>query len=123
MSILNEARNRLVFDPFIASMLGLNEAIVLQQINYWLRYNEENGKTSHFKDGFWWTYNSYEEWTTQFPFWSASTIKRAIKRLEDKGILISHQYATSRLDWSKWYTIDEKTLEYVLRSGHFDPID
>ncbi len=40
--------------------LGLNDALVLQQINYWIEINKKSGNNCH--DGKYWTYNSIRAW-------------------------------------------------------------
>jgi hypothetical protein len=68
--------------PTLAKEIGLNEAIVLQQLHYW---------TLRSKDPERWIYNSIEEWQSQFPFWSADTIKRTWKSLAKKGFVETSQ--------------------------------
>lgn len=94
----------LVVRPELAVVIGLNEAIVLQQMQYWLLENEREGRSYH--DGYYWTYNSYRAWQDQFPFWSQKTIKRTIATLEKRGLLISGVFNKSRVDRTKWYRID-----------------
>ncbi|WP_158587408.1 hypothetical protein [Neobacillus notoginsengisoli] len=48
--------------PALAKKIGLNEAIVLQQIHYWLT------KELHMIEGRRWVYNTYREWHDQLPF-------------------------------------------------------
>lgn len=55
--------------PKLAELIGLNEAIILQQMHYWI------GNSKHEYDNKKWIYNSYSKWIEQFPFWSESTIK------------------------------------------------
>jgi len=98
----------LVLMPTLAKHIGLNEAILLQQINYWL------SKKKHFYDGQYWTYNTHKEWLKQFPFFSESTLRRTIKNLEDNKILISNKYNKSSYDQTKWYTIDFNVLDSYL---------
>lgn len=57
-------------------------------------------------------YNTYEGWKKQFPFWSESTIRRTIVRLEKKGIVVSRY--RSQMDKTKWYRIDYDVLAKVL---------
>lgn len=94
--------------PTVAVKLGLNESIFLQQLHYWL------GKSTHTYDGYAWVYNTYEGWQKQFPFWSESTIRRTIVRLEKKGIVVSRY--RSKLDKTKWYRIDYDVLAQVLEA-------
>ena len=95
----------LVVLPSLAEKIGLNEAIMLQQIHFWIT------RKPHEKDGRQWIYNTYAEWATQFPFWSESTIKRTIRSLEKKGLIITGNYNKVKIDKTKWYTIDYEKLE------------
>jgi hypothetical protein len=90
--------------PKLATKVGLNEAIVLQQMHYWLRENKKNNRNYH--EGYYWTYNSYEGWVESFPFWSSRTIRRAITSLEKLGLLLSDNFNKMKRDRTKWYTID-----------------
>lgn len=47
--------------PSLALKLGLNEAVILQQIHYWLILSR------HMMDGRKWVYNTYKEWQVQLP--------------------------------------------------------
>lgn len=104
----------LIIHKSLANILGdLNEAVVLNQLNYWIeRYKETN---HNFKDGKYWVYNSYKQWAIDnFPFWSETTVKRTFTRLENKGIVVSANYNKMSIDKTKWYSIDyEKLQEYV----------
>ena len=95
----------LVVLPKLAVFLGLNEAIVLQQLHYWLRKNPK------FRDNRNWIYNSLEQWHEQFPFWSTDTIKRTISKLVDSKIVIKDYYNKSSFDRTLWYSIDYEVLD------------
>ncbi|WP_338655260.1 hypothetical protein V6B14_03770 [Sporosarcina psychrophila] len=70
--------------PSLAMQVGLNAVIVLQQLYFRLLIS------TNVRDGHKWVYKTYEEWRNEkFPFWSVDTIKRAIRRLEDSGYIIS----------------------------------
>lgn len=93
--------------PSLAVVLGLNEAVVLQQVQYWLN----NPKSGEEHDGRKWIYNSYTEWQEQFPFWSLNTIRRAIDSLETRGVLLtSDKYNEKPEDRTRWYSIDYDKL-------------
>jgi hypothetical protein len=98
--------------PTLAAKIGLNEAIALQQLHYWLIHTNRDGeRTAHFRDGRWWVYNSYEQWQRQFPFWSARTVRRVFTSLESKRVALSEQLDLNERDARKWYTIDYEALE------------
>ena len=96
--------NPIMILPTLAQKIGLNEAIILQQIHYWLVSSQ------HEKEGRKWVYNTYKEWQLQMPFWSESTIKRTIKSLEEQGYLLSANYNRLKMDKTKWYSIDYEKL-------------
>ena len=95
--------------PTLAKTIGLNGAIVIQQLHYWL----ENPKIGRVVDGEKWVDNSYAEWQENFPFWSVATIKRIFADLEESGFVISGQFDKS--DWSqrKSYRIVYETLDSI----------
>ncbi|MFL4557729.1 hypothetical protein ACH19I_14225 [Yersinia kristensenii] len=111
--------------PSLACVAGLNEAIVLQQIHYWLNMSQ------HFYDGRRWVYNSLSGWAEQFPFWSESTLKRAIANLEKQKLVISGNYNRDSRDRTKWYTInyallneiESKQKRMTNASGQNDPME
>lgn len=94
--------------PTLAKEIGLNEAIILQQIHYWTEVNKQMDR--NFEDGRHWIYNTYDEWENQFPFWGRSTIIRAINNLEKQGLIVSGNYNKKAFDRTKWYAIDYEAL-------------
>ena len=102
--------------PSLAKAIGLNEAIFLQQVQYWLNNARKGKDTRKFEDNRWWVYNNYDEWKENFPWWSYSTIRRIVNNLEDKKLIISHQRNARSWDHTKWYTIDYDELELLLQN-------
>lgn len=103
--LINEAPLMIV--PSLAVKIGMNEAVILQQIHYWL------GVSKHEIEGNKWVYNTYEDWQEQFPFWSISTIKRTFHSLEKLGIVVSDNWNALKLDKTKWYTINYEELAKI----------
>ncbi len=91
--------------PTLAVRIGLNEAIFLQQLHYWLQVsrNEHDGQT--------WVWNTIAEWQAQFPFWSTATIKRTAASLREQGLIRSTPNPTRAGDRTNWYTIDYPALD------------
>jgi hypothetical protein len=97
--------------PKLAKAIGLNEAIVLQQLHYWLENTKTKG--AKYQDEKW-IYNSYKEWREDnFPFWSEHTIRRIFKSLEKQGLIIVAQQNTYRWDHTKYYRIDYEKLNEI----------
>jgi len=95
--------------PSLAVAIGLNEAIALQQLHYWLQ------TTKHHHDGLPWVYNTAEQWQENFPFWSANTIRRTFGNLRERGIVIVGNYNKMAADRTLWYSIDYAEVEKLDR--------
>ena len=91
--------------PSLAKAIGLQEAIVLQQFNYWL------GASTNVHDGRRWIYNTYEDWVKQFPFWSAEAIRKIVKSLRDKGVILTRKQSESSWNKTNFYAIDYEQLD------------
>ena len=108
--LLNEPP--LIILPTLATILGLNEAIFLQQLYYWLE------KSATYFDNRKWIYKSIKEWEQEFPFWSNSTIKRTISSLKKRKILL-----IKKIRPQIFYSINEENIrgQNDPTKGQFDP--
>jgi len=108
--LLNEPP--LIILPTLATILGLNEAIFLQQLYYWLE------KSATYFDNRKWIYKSIKEWEQEFPFWSNSTIKRTISSLKKRKILL-----IKKIHPQIFYSINEENIrgQNELLEAQFDP--
>jgi len=131
MSLLMPSRP-IVINPDLAYSIGLNEAIALQQVNYWLKETTSGLE----RDGVRWIYNTNEQWLEQFPFWSESTLKRTFTRLKNLGVLKVEQLNKSQRDMTNYYTINyeselldevkvtkSKSSKCTLPSGQNEPME
>ena len=105
----------LVVDKELARLIGLNEAIVLQQVHYWISSNQKKNK-NFFKNKYW-VYNSISKWQEEnFNFWSCDTVKRTFSKLVKSKILITDNFNKEKRDRTLWYSINYKTLEALKKS-------
>lgn len=93
------------FDPDIAERYGVNEAIILYNIAFWVDKNEKN--EHNFFEGHYWTYNSTKAYKKQFPYMSERTIQRVIKNLIDEGIIVSGKFSSDSRDRTHYYTLTD----------------
>jgi hypothetical protein len=105
----------LVIIPAWAEAIGLNEAIVLQQIHYLMTTYKRVGQRENYRDGRWWVKKSIQDWQgDHFTFWSAKTVRNALDRLEKKGLVEGAFFDQDKIDRTKWYTINYDKLREVL---------
>jgi len=101
----------LVVSPRLAKLVGLNEAIILQQLHYWLQRNPK------VRDGRRWIYNSIPDWQRQFPFWGVDTVKRTIAKLVTSKLVIKGDYNKSSFDKTSWYSLDYSILNLLIAAA------
>ena len=91
----------LIIIPLLAVKFGLNEAIFLQQLHYWLE------RSQYEKYGQKWIYKSLENWQKEFLFWSERTIQRVISALKKQEIISIKKIEKNR----NYYTINYAKLD------------
>lgn len=104
----------IVFTPSLAVKVGLNEAIFLQKLYYWVMKHQEDDV--NFFDGRYWVYNSLDQWLLQFPFFSKSTLQRAIQSLVKQGLILKGNYNQHQHDRTVWYALNETAIEALEQS-------
>ena len=92
------------FNITIAKKYGLEEAILLENIYFWCKKNEANGKLTNGKP---WTYNSIKAFNQLFDYLTPAKISRALKNLEEKGLLEVGNFNSNSYDRTKWYCITD----------------
>ena len=109
----------IMFQPSLAKLVGLHEAIVLQTLRFWCG-NKKSGKII---DGERWIYNSAAEWQElSFPFWSTKTIGDLFLTLEKMGLVKSEQFDLKEGKARKYYTLTEAALTVLTieRATHLE---
>ena len=96
------------FNEQIAIKYGVEPAVFIHNIYFWIRHNQANGR--HFYEGKNWTYNSAKAMAELFPFWSAAKISRIIKKLRDEGAIYTGNFNASAYDRTQWYALDESVI-------------
>jgi len=103
----------LVILPSLAAAIGLEAAVVLQQLHFLIRMklerHREHSKESErdIHDGHIWVWNSYQKWQeNHFSFLSVRSLQRIFLNLERKGLIVAGNYNEHNLDKTKWYSIN-----------------
>ncbi|AUR86937.1 hypothetical protein NVP1091O_34 [Vibrio phage 1.091.O._10N.286.52.B12] len=98
-----------VFNIEDANKYGVDAAIILHNLKFWLDHNKANG--THINDGYVWSYNSARAFSDLFPYWSSNKIQKTLKKLENEGVIIVGNYNKMNYDKTKWYTLPEYSLQ------------
>lgn len=89
------------FDIALASMYGVECAILIHHFQHWIRINQFKG--SNLKDGRCWTYQSRKDIQAHFPYWTFEEVKYLTEKLVKLGILVTANYNKSPMDKTLWY--------------------
>lgn len=99
------------FDVEIAREYGIPAAILLKQMDLWIKANKRKGKNEF--DGKTWTYNSSTAIADYIPYLSAQTIKRTLAQMVAAGLLERGNFNKVLRDRTAWYTLTDKALELI----------
>lgn len=100
-----------MFDVDVAKKYGVPEAILLENMWFWIQHNKANGV--HFYNGKYWTFNSIKAFTELFPYYSKDQLYRTLERLKDKGLVITGNFNKVSYDRTLWYSLTEEATEML----------
>jgi len=96
------------FDTEVAAKVGVEAAVIFQNLVFWIEKNEANQR--HFHDGSYWTYNSNKAFTEIFPYMSVMGIRTAITKLIDGGYVRTGNFNKDPWNRTLWYALTERGL-------------
>ncbi|MBQ8042881.1 MAG: conserved phage C-terminal domain-containing protein [Clostridia bacterium] len=89
----------------IAKLYGIEEALVLNNIYFWVEKNKANEQ--NYYEGKYWTFNSARAFQQLFPYMNITKIKRVLRKLIDNNVIISGNFNKSPYDRTLWYTLTD----------------
>lgn len=100
------------FDVELASEYGVDEAIFIHNLYFWIKHNEANGINVAEYEGVTrvWTYNSMAAFSILFPFWSHRQMERIVKSCKDKELVITANLNEDKKNRTLWYAVTEKVV-------------
>lgn len=108
----------LSFDSDLAVKYGLNEAIFLHNLAYWITQNQCNERAC--RDGRYWSYNSMRAFAEQFKFWSPRQIERIVNSCREQGAIRTAQLSKKPMDRTLWYALDGTAFAFYFGgNSHF----
>lgn len=93
------------FDVAEATKYGIEKAVILNNLRFWLEKNKANNINSG--DGYYWTYNSASAYAKLFPYLTAKSISRYLLEMEKEGLVISSFRSENKLNRTKSYSMPE----------------
>ena len=91
------------FNPDIAVQVGVNAAILYENILFWTEKNFANEK--HIHGDYVYTYNTNAAFEQIFPYLTGYQIRTALKKLEDEGMIVTGNFNQVAYDRTKWFGV------------------
>ena len=107
------------FDTDIAKDYGIEIALMYKHVTYWVNYNKK--LKSNFHEGRYWFYNTIDEFSAHFPYWSKKQVERILKKIVDLKLVLKGNFNKSSYDRTCWYTINSEREIHIPKSGNGKP--
>ena len=98
------------FDSRIAELYGVDEAVFIHNLYFWISKNIANGH--QYRDGKFWTYNTMDAYAKMYKFWTKKQVRRIIENLSGGGAIYIGNYNTKPFDRTQWYALSEDIIRY-----------
>lgn len=121
MQVTKSNQHTHFFNVEVAITHGLPAAIIISNLQFWIRHNIANRTNQYF--GRTWSFNSARAFQELFPYMTERTISRTLKNLCDKGVLKKGNFNRKKFDKTIWYAFvnEEEWLSdskfYVRQNG------
>ena len=99
------------FNVDVAKNYGVESAIFLNHIAYWVMFNKNEDNNYH--DNKYWTYNKIKSFPQHFPYWSHKQIERIINKCVSDGLLIRSSFNKLKYDRTCWYSLTDLSCEIL----------
>lgn len=110
---MKKDRNLHYFDKRVAKKFTVNAAIVLNNIDFWIKANKEQNKREVFKNNRWWTYSTISDYSKVMSYFTVKQIRKGLDDLREAGILIKDCFNENSYDRTSWYTIDYDKFDKI----------
>lgn len=104
------------FNIELAQDYGIEEAILINNLFYWIHKNACNNKHCH--EGRFWTYNTTKAFASLFPYMSETKIFRSLKHLEECGFIVKGNFNEMKMDRTCWYAFTDLGIELLCHLGY-----
>jgi hypothetical protein len=110
------------FDINIAEMLNSVElAIIIHHFAFWIDLNTRSKKNFH--NGKYWTFQSMEDISNHFPYFSTNQVRRLIEKLVNMNILEKGNFNKTAFDRTVWYAFHDNWKYPIWQNCQMDRAD
>jgi hypothetical protein len=93
--------------PEVAKEIGLNESLVLLQLEFWMTIEGEE------RDDYWWVRKTVREIQSTFIFWGTGTVSRTLTSLTNQGFIVYGNYDEGPGKGASWIRFDLDKIDTI----------
>lgn len=117
--LLQNQEYPLIASPQLVKELGTAAATFLQKLHFLIsenrKYKQKKNLTVHLNRKWW--FHTFEEWQSTLGLFSVSTIKRAVAKLKELGLIEINKLSKIKSIRVNYYTINYKKLKQLFGIG------
>lgn len=108
------------FDTGVAEEVGIQAAVIFDNIAFWIRTNERNRRNIHLGKA--WMYSSVSAFRDSFPYLSEKQIRNSISILLKNDFLSVGNFNKTKYDRTRWFCLTEKGNSFVRNQEKDSPV-
>ena len=97
------------FSPDLADRYGVDVAIILHEIAYYVDYNRRNGVNFH--EGRWWMFNTLKSFCESHTYWTKNQVEYLLRKCRDKGLILTGHFHEGG-NRTTWYTLSDEIAAF-----------
>ena len=101
------------FNPDLADRYGVDVAIILHEIAYYVDYNRRNGVNFH--EGRWWMFNTLQSFCESHTYWTKNQVEYLLRKCKNKGLILTGHFHEGG-NRTTWYTVSDEIAAFF-RNG------
>lgn len=102
------------FDVDVACKVGVNAAVIFQNIGHICEYHKTN--ESHFHEGRYWMFNTRKAFMAQYSYLTEKQVRLAVERLVEAGLVMKGNFNGKNFDRTTWYALTDEG-QRIFRTG------
>ena len=106
------------FNTTLARVLGIDEAIIIEQLYWWIHKNECEEDETMIKDGRVWCRSSAKGFNKYIDYMSAQKIRRVLRTLEELEVIKVGNFNKVPTNQTLWYTFSDKFKNVLEEVGY-----
>ena len=124
MSEVKKSNREHHFDFELAEIVGVEQAILLKNISYWVVENRRKNNLFYFEQDTWWTEESLSSLASKYRYMKRSNIHRWMQKLESSGWIrmLRKSGDVSRYSTGRVYEVWDYDGDWKSELSHFETV-